>query len=143
MLAALTLVSSSIATPPNAFVDMEADITLTSTLSATVTFQLTTTQEITLPTPSTSTSSSSYLTTSSGSNTTTSAKPTYTATQLYAFNPDSPVHLLPFQAAGLVFRLGGVNAAYCPSYVERIGGCSNTNITTMSNCSLVSSYRSL
>lgn len=130
----LTLVLVSLASPPEVRPRSQLDTTLTTTVEATVTFSLETTQEISLPTFSTPTPS----TTSSVCNATAPAKPSYTATEVYAFNPDSPIHLLPFQAAGLVFRLGGSNAAYCPSFAERNGGCGNTNITTMNDCSLVS-----
>ena len=98
---------------------------------------------VTLPNFSTSSSSTTTGTSSGASNTTTSARPTYTATEIYAFNPDAPIHLLPLQAAGLVFRLGGSPAAYCPSWVERVGGCSDTSVTTFNNCSLVSYWSSV
>lgn len=103
--------------------EIQADTTVTSTISATLSFTFTSTQVVALPS----------LTTIS-----TATKPTYTATQIYAFRPNSPIHLLPFQAAGYVLRLGGHNAAYCPTFAEDYGACTmHTNVTGIQDCSLV------
>lgn len=122
-----TFLSSALAAPqatPNGGEGVQVDRTTTSTISATLSFTFTSTQVVTLPSLTATTSTS---------------KPTYTATQVYAFRPNSPIHLLPFQAAGYVFRLGGHNAAYCPSFAEKQGGCTMpTNITGINTCSLVS-----
>ncbi len=127
-----TLLSAVLSAPrPNAAeAAAEAGRTTTSTLSATLTFTITSTFVTTVPglTTKTSTTSSSY------------SKPTYTATEVYAYKPESPIHLLPFQAKGQIFRLGDTPGVYCPSFVERQGGCSmDTNLTGINGCSLVSS----
>lgn len=102
-----------------------ADWTTTTTISATLSYTYTTTYMVTEPTM-TATTTSSTLT------------PTYTATELYAIRPGAPFHLMPFQAAGNVFRLGGGNGAYCPSFAERYGACEQqSNITGLNDCSLV------
>lgn len=102
----------------------------TAAISATLTFSITATIVTTIPaaTSTDSTSSSSY------------SRPTYTATEVYAFKPGSPIHLLPFQAKGQIFRLNDSPGIYCPSFVEKQGGCSmETNITGINGCALVSS----
>jgi len=112
-------------------VEVAADTsyTTTRTVSATFTFQVTRTVVTTMPeitTIMTTTSSSSY-------------KPTYTATEVYAFKPESPIHLLPFQAKGSIFRLADSPGIYCPSFVQQDGGCSmDSNFTGINGCSLVS-----
>lgn len=143
LLLGLAFLSLTSAAPRGDHVDVDPDSTLTTTISATHSYTLTITDIITLPTVSSTITISSEDTTmqiaSSGTTSSTSSKPTYTATELYAFRPNSPVHLLPFQAAGAVFRLGGSNAAYCPSYAERSGACDNEEtITGINNCSMVS-----
>lgn len=67
------------------------------------------------------------------------AEPTYTATQLYAYREDSPIHLLPIQARGLYFQLGGLPATVCPSFVE---DCPPGILTGINNCELVSTFLS-
>jgi len=127
------LLSAALAAPQRApaEVDIEADWTTTSTVAATVTFNITRTLVTTLPevtTTTSTTSSSSY-------------KTIYTATQVYAFKPDSPIHLLPIQAKGSIFRLGDSPGIYCPSFVEEEGGCSmDSNVTGINGCSLVSNW---
>lgn len=64
-----------------------------------------------------------------------SSGPTYTATQLYAYREDSPIHLLPIQARGLYFQLGGLPTTACPSNVK---DCPPGVITGMNQCELVS-----
>lgn len=103
-----------------------ADWTSTTTVSATLSYTYTTTYMITEPTITATT-------------TTSTSKPTYTATELYAIRPGAPFHMMPFQAAGNVFRLGSGNAAYCPTFAQRNGACEEqTNITGINHCSLVS-----
>ena len=139
LLIALAFLSFTSAAPRGDHVNVDADPTLTTTISATYSYTLTITDIITLPTISSTVTMTSEDRTSSSTTTSTSSKPTYTATEIYAFRPNSPVHLLPFQAAGAVFRLGGSNAAYCPSYAERSGACDNEEtITGINNCSMVS-----
>jgi len=129
LLALSTLRSVAVATPQPADANIEASWTTTSTLSATLTFNFSTTLVTTVPgitTMTSTTSSSTY-------------KPTYTATEVYAFKPNSPIHLLPFQAKGQIFRLHDSPGIYCPSFIERAGGCSMAkNITGINDCSLVS-----
>ncbi|KAK5090842.1 hypothetical protein LTR05_001019 [Lithohypha guttulata] len=120
-----TLLSLAFSAPQGGRAHNELDGTLTTTLSATLSFTFTSTHVVTLPTIS------SFTTTSSTS------KPTYTATEIYAVRPGAPFHMIPFQAAGGVFRLGGGNAAYCPLYAEKLGACeARTNITGINGCSL-------
>lgn len=122
-----TLLSLAFSASQGGRADNELDGTLTTTISATLSFTFTSTHVVTLPTIS------SFTTTSSTS------KPTYTATEIYAVRPGTPFHMMPFQAAGGVFRLGGGNAAYCPLYAEKLGACeARTNITGINGCSLVS-----
>lgn len=131
-----TLLSVAFGAPQPAPTEAAAEPswTTTSTLSATLTFNITSTFVTTVPglTTTTSTTSSSY------------TRPTYSATEVYAFKPGSPIHLLPFQAKGQIFRLGDTPGTYCPSFVERQGGCNmDSNITGINGCSLVSSETSL
>lgn len=62
-------------------------------------------------------------------------EPVYTATQLYAYREDSPIHLLPLQARGLYFQLGGLPTTVCPSFVE---DCPPGVLTGINQCELVS-----
>jgi len=64
--------------------------------------------------------------------------PTYTATELRAIKPGSEIHLLPLNARGLTFQLGGDPAAYCPTQIEEKGAtCPPGNITAVNGCSMV------
>lgn len=62
------------------------------------------------------------------------SEPVYTATQLYAYREDSPIHLLPIQARGLYFQLGGLPTTACPSFVE---DCPPGILTGINQCQLV------
>lgn len=105
-----------------------ADWTTTTTISATLSYTYTTTYKVTEPTITATTTTSSSI-----------SKPTYTATELYAVRPGAPFHMMPFQAAGNVFRLGTGNAAYCPTFAQKTGACEQqSNITGVNDCSLVS-----
>lgn len=59
----------------------------------------------------------------------------YTATQLYAYRENSPIHLLPIQARGLYFQLGGLPATACPEFVQN---CPPGVLTGINQCQLVS-----
>lgn len=72
----------------------------------------------------------------SSSTTETPSEPTYTATQLYAYRENSPIHLLPIQARGLYFQLGGLPTTACPSFIE---DCPPGVLTGINQCQLVSS----
>lgn len=64
---------------------------------------------------------------------------TYQTYVVSAVSPGSPIDMLPIQATGLGFFLGGYPATYCPSFVEELGGwCPAGNITGIDGCSLVS-----
>jgi len=116
--------------PTAAEAAVDTSYTTTSTLSATFTFQVTRTFLTTIPETTTTTTSATSLS---------AYTPTYTATVVYAFKPDSPIHLQQFQAKGSIFRLADSPGIYCPSFVERNGGCSmDSNITGINGCSLVS-----
>lgn len=115
--------------PTAAEAAVDTSYTTTSTLSATFTFQVTRTFLTTVPETTTTTSTISP----------SAYTPTYTATVVYAFKPDSPIHLQPFQAKGSIFRLADSPGIYCPSFVQRDGGCSmDSNTTGINGCSLVS-----
>lgn len=64
-----------------------------------------------------------------------SSKPVYTATQLYAYREGSPIHLLPIQARGLYFQLGGLPTTVCPDNVK---DCPPGVLTGIDQCELVS-----
>ena len=105
--------------------------TTTLTINATLTFTRTYTHTVTPdphPTSASSTSSSPP------------ALPTRPYTIISACS-GSPVHLLPMNAAGFRFHLGGSSASYCPTAVTEGGGkCPPGNATALlGTCSLVSS----
>lgn len=75
------------------------------------------------------------VTTIVASPTETSSKPLYTATQLYAYREGSPIHLLPIQARGLFFQLGGLPTTACPSFIK---DCPPGVLTGINQCELVS-----
>lgn len=101
---------------------VRTDVTATSTLSATFTISWTSTLVTTLS--ASTTTSTTYL-------------PTYTATELRVIKPGSDIHLLPLNAHGLTFQLGGNPSAYCPVEVGDEGGvCPPGNITGVNGCSM-------
>lgn len=75
------------------------------------------------------------VTTIAQSPTESSSKPVYTFTQLYAYRENSPIHLLPVQARGLYFQLGGLPTTVCPDFVE---DCPPGILTGINQCELVS-----
>ncbi|KIW26623.1 uncharacterized protein PV07_06442 [Cladophialophora immunda] len=94
-------------------------VTLASTVTATATVIVT----------SSVTSSSSATTT--GPLTTPTSWLTVTASRIA-----SPIHLLPMNAAGYRFYLGGDTVSYCPAEVEEVGGCPPGNQTVLSLCAM-------
>ncbi|KIW98372.1 uncharacterized protein Z519_00032 [Cladophialophora bantiana CBS 173.52] len=48
----------------------------------------------------------------------------------------SPIHLLPMNAAGYRFFLGGETVSYCPTDVEETGDCPAGNQTVLSPCAM-------
>lgn len=62
------------------------------------------------------------------------ATTTYSATQLYAYREDSLIHLLPIQARGLFFQLGGRPTTACPT---RVKNCPLGYLTGINQCELV------
>lgn len=67
-----------------------------------------------------------------------SSKPVYTATQMYAYREGSPFHLLPIQARGLSFQLGGLPTTTCPSNIK---DCPPGVLTGINNCEMVSTIK--
>ncbi|OAG43328.1 hypothetical protein AYO21_02265 [Fonsecaea monophora] len=92
-------------------------ITVASTVTATVTASVS------------ATSSSS--TTNTGPLTTPTSWLTVMASRIA-----SPIHLLPMNAAGYRFYLGGDTVSYCPTEVEEAGGCPTGNHTVLSLCAM-------
>ncbi|KIX94311.1 uncharacterized protein Z520_10021 [Fonsecaea multimorphosa CBS 102226] len=74
------------------------------------------------------------------SSSTTTAGPLTTPTSwltVTAYRLGSPIHLLPMNAAGYHFYLGGDTVSYCPTEVEEEGGiCPPGNQTVLSLCSM-------
>ena len=95
-----------------------AVVTVTSTFTSTV-----------LASPSATESSS-----------TTPAQPLTVPTSwltITAARSGSPIHLLPMNAAGRRFYLGGSTLSYCPTQVETAGDCPPGNTTVVSLCGMV------
>ncbi|OCT54605.1 hypothetical protein CLCR_03078 [Cladophialophora carrionii] len=94
-------------------------VTVTSTLTATVI--------------------ASTLTSTTTSSTTTYATPLTQPTSwltVTAARSGSEIHLLPMNAAGLRFWLGGNTISYCPEPAEAQGACPPGNTTVLSLCSM-------
>ncbi|EXJ75526.1 uncharacterized protein A1O5_00032 [Cladophialophora psammophila CBS 110553] len=92
-------------------------ITLSSTLTATVTASRSTTPVSSSSTVGPQTSPTSWLT-------------------VMASRVGSPIHLLPMNAAGYRFYLGGDTVSYCPTDVEETGDCPAGNQTVLSPCAM-------
>jgi hypothetical protein len=128
----------------------DAIVTITETSTAIITATAPESTDVTTPPPHGSTSTSSNdasLTPSSTwpvSTSTTYLAPQTVPTSWFSVSAarfGSEIHLLPINAAGLRFYLGGNTVSYCPdSVMNSTIGCPPGTTTVISLCNMVSSY---
>jgi hypothetical protein len=112
--------------------------TYTTVYNSTITVSVTHTTLTTESGTSAESTSGSVINSSTTSTTSASHSRPTLPFAVIAIRSGSPIHLLPVNAAGQRFWLGGQPSTYCPARVEELGGCPPGETTAFGLCTMVS-----